>query len=90
MNNKRSSALVINDFNDGDIVVCRITSELYKTKNDITIHDWKAAGLKLPSVVRVHKLATLEKIIVERVMGQADSSFSAHTAVLQKRGCSSS
>lgn len=47
---KRRPALIINDFNDGDIIVCRITSQIYKTQNDVMIGDWKESGLKLPSV----------------------------------------
>jgi mRNA interferase MazF len=69
---KRRPALLINDFNDGDILVCRITSQIYKTKYDLYIDDWKESGLKLPSVIRVHKLATLEKDMVEIVMGKID------------------
>ena len=69
---KRRPALIINDFDDGDIVVCRITSQIYKTKNDIYIDDWEKSGLKLPSVIRIHKLATLEKNMVEIIMGQID------------------
>lgn len=70
---KRRPALIVNDFEDGDVVVCRITSQIYKTNNDIFIHDWKKTGLKLPSVIRVHKIATLDKEIVEIVMGQIDN-----------------
>ncbi|MCK9208859.1 MAG: type II toxin-antitoxin system PemK/MazF family toxin [Salinivirgaceae bacterium] len=70
---KRRPALIINDFNDDDIVVCRITSQIYKTKNDIYIDDWEKSGLKLPSVIRVHKIATLEKNMVELIMGQIDN-----------------
>jgi mRNA interferase MazF len=55
---KRRPALIINDFNDGDIIVCRITSQIYKTKKDVYIENWVNSGLKLPSVIRVHKLAT--------------------------------
>jgi mRNA interferase MazF len=69
---KKRPALIINDFDDGDIVVCRITSQIYKTKNDIFIDDWQKSGLKLPSVIRIHKLATLEKNMVEIIMGQID------------------
>jgi mRNA interferase MazF len=43
---KRRPALIINDFDDGDIVVCRITSQIYKTRNDIFIDDWQNSGLK--------------------------------------------
>lgn len=70
---KRRPALIINDFDDGDVVVCRITSQIYKTNNDIFIDYWKKSGLKLPSVIRVHKIATLDKEIVEIVMGQIDN-----------------
>jgi mRNA interferase MazF len=31
---KKRPALIINDFDDGDIIVCRITSQIYNTKND--------------------------------------------------------
>jgi len=34
---KRRPALIINDFNDGDIIVCRITSQVYQTQNDVKI-----------------------------------------------------
>ncbi len=68
-------ALIINDFNDGDIIVCRITSQIYKTQNDVLIDDWKESGLKLPSVVRVHKIATLEKDMVELLMGKVNKSI---------------
>lgn len=67
---KRRPALIINDFDDGDVIVCRITSQIYNTRNDILIEDWQKSGLKLPSVIRVHKMATLEKDLVEIIMGQ--------------------
>ncbi len=64
-NFKRRPALVINDFNDGDIIVCRITSQIYKTPFDIYLDNWETYGLKLPSVIRVHKLATLDKLTIK-------------------------
>ncbi|MFC2087152.1 type II toxin-antitoxin system PemK/MazF family toxin [Bacteroidota bacterium] len=70
---KRRPALIIHEFNDGDVIVCRITSQIYKTPYDIFIDDWEKCGLKLPSVIRVHKLASLEKILVEKIMGKIDS-----------------
>lgn len=70
---KRRPALVISDLNDGDIIVCRITSQIYTTSNDIYIDDLEKTGLKLPSVIRVHKLATLDKDMVELIMGQIDN-----------------
>lgn len=69
---KRRPALVINDFNDGDIIVCRITSQIHSTLRDIMVVNWADAGLKLPSVIRVHKIATLDKEMVETVLGRID------------------
>jgi len=71
---KRRPALVINDTSDGDIVVCRITSQIYKTKFDVKVDNLEKSGLKLPSVIRIHKIATLEKDMIEIVMGKIDDS----------------
>ena len=72
MNYKRRPALVIKDLEDGDILVCRITSRIYKSKYDIYLDDWIKFGLKLPSVIRVHKMATLEKEMIDSIMGKID------------------
>jgi mRNA interferase MazF len=66
---KRRPALVLLDVGDPDIVVARITSQLSQTQCDVLLRDWQQAGLMLPSVVRVHKVATLEKQLVERKLG---------------------
>jgi mRNA interferase MazF len=70
---KRRPALVISDIQDGDIIVCRITSKIYLTTFDIDVLDWAESGLKLPSVVRVHKIATLEKSLVELKLGSVSN-----------------
>jgi mRNA interferase MazF len=67
--------LVIKDLEDGDLLVCRITSKIYKSKYDIYLDDWLKFGLKLPSIVRVHKIATLEKDMIEMIMGQIDETI---------------
>jgi hypothetical protein len=36
------------------------------------LDDWLNFGLKLPSVVRVHKMATLGKDMIETIMGKLD------------------
>jgi len=69
---KKRPALILNDFNDGDILVCRITSKIYNSSYDIYIDDWEKTGLKLPSVIRVHKIATLERDMVELILGKID------------------
>ena len=72
---KRRPALVLKDCEDGDIIVCRITSRIYNTKYDIYLNDWSKFGLKLPSVVRVHKMATLEMGMIEITMGKIDDTI---------------
>ena len=67
---KRRPALVVLDVGDDDVLVARITTHDSKTKYDIAIKHWKEAGLKAPSVVRLHKLATLEKSLVDRKLGR--------------------
>ena len=67
---KRRPSLVITDSDDGDIIVCRITSKIYDSKQDILLNDWKNCGLKLPSIIRVHKIATLEKELVALLIGK--------------------
>jgi len=66
---KRRPALVVLDVGDDDVLVARITTRDSKTEYDVALKQWKEAGLKAPSVVRLHKLATLEKSLVERKLG---------------------
>lgn len=72
---KRRPAIVIQDTSDGDIIVCRITSQIYHTNYDILIKEWRESGLKLPSVIRIHKIATLDKSLVELKMGEINSTL---------------
>lgn len=67
---KRRPGLLLKEFDDGDILVCRITGQFYDTAFDLEIADWKAAGLKIPSVIRLHKMATIDKDMVEDVLGE--------------------
>ncbi len=46
-----------------------MTSQVALTAFDVELVEWRQAGLQLPSVVRVHKVATLEKSLVERRLG---------------------
>ena len=81
---KRRPALILKDLEDGDILVCRVTSKIYKSKYDIYLNDWLKFGLKLPSVVRVHKMATLEKDMIESIMGQIDEPILEKIKLLYK------
>ncbi|MBW4603128.1 MAG: type II toxin-antitoxin system PemK/MazF family toxin [Calothrix sp. FI2-JRJ7] len=66
---KLRPALVILDTGDLDIVVSRITSQMLQTAFDIEIMEWQEAGLMRSSVVRLHKVNTVEKTLVNRQLG---------------------
>jgi len=66
---KRRPALVLLETGDEDIVVARVTSQVARGPFDVELVEWRQAGLLLPSVVRVHKVATMEKRLVERRLG---------------------
>ncbi|OGY81979.1 MAG: hypothetical protein A3F54_03585 [Candidatus Kerfeldbacteria bacterium RIFCSPHIGHO2_12_FULL_48_17] len=70
---KQRPALVLHDLGDDDLLLARITSKNhYKSSYDITVKEWKAAGLLFPSVIRIHKVTTLEKAIMIRTMGKLE------------------
>jgi mRNA interferase MazF len=66
---KRRPALVLLDAGDADILAARITSQDVNTEYDVILAEWKQSGLLIPSVVRLHKMATLQKRLVERRLG---------------------
>jgi mRNA interferase MazF len=69
---KKRPALIIKDTNDGDVIVCRITSKVYNSPYDIELKNWNLYGLKLASVVRVHKIASLENNLIDLKLGEID------------------
>ncbi|WP_339383704.1 type II toxin-antitoxin system PemK/MazF family toxin [Tychonema sp. LEGE 07196] len=66
---KRRPGLILLDTGDEDTIVAKITSQIPRTTFDVEIQQWQQAGLKRPSVVRLHKLNTLQKSLVERRLG---------------------
>jgi mRNA interferase MazF len=82
---KKRPALVLYDAGDPDIVVARITSQPVCAADDIQLLDWQTAGLRLPSTVRLHKVATLEKSMINLVMGHISTADEQNvTAHLKK------
>jgi mRNA interferase MazF len=73
-NVKKRPAIFLFDAHDGDILVARITSKIWFTATDISLKDWSKAGLMSNSCVRLTKLATLEKALVERKLGSLSAS----------------
>lgn len=81
---KRRLALVIRDTGDGYVIVCRITSKIHSTVFDIEIEDWAECGLRLPSVIRAHKIASLSVSMVGRVMEEIRDSLKLRVSPLLK------
>src|SRR5947209_11470993 len=70
---KPRPAMVRLDTGDQDIVVARMTSKRKTTPFDIEVVNWQAAGLRSsPSIIRLHKLITIDKKQVHFRLGQLD------------------
>jgi mRNA interferase MazF len=52
-----------------DVLICRVTSAMPAGPLDVTLTDWKQAGLAKPSVARLDRLVTAEKTILRRRLG---------------------
>ncbi len=81
---KRRPALVLLDIGDADIVVARVTTRHYQTPFDVALVDWQNASLLAASVVRLHKVATLERALVDRHMGQVSTADRTRIAAILK------
>jgi mRNA interferase MazF len=66
---KNRPALVILDTGDADVVLARVTTQAPSTSMDIPLTQWQASGLLASSTVRLHKMATIEKTRVRRILG---------------------
>jgi mRNA interferase MazF len=65
----RRPGLVLFDSGDEDVVLARITTQAMRDRTDVRLVDWKAAGLIAASVVRLSKIATIRKSLVDRHLG---------------------
>ena len=66
---KRRPVLVLHDFGDADLLVVPVTSHPIRLETDLTLADWKSAGLRLPSTVRVEKFSTIAKSSIAQKLG---------------------
>ena len=76
---KKRPVLVVHERGDDDLLVVPVTSHPPRAAEDVTVKDWAAAGLRLPSTVRMAKLTTLATVTVIRTMGKL-SAGDARTA----------
>jgi len=53
----------------GDAVVAAITSATPRSPTDVSLADWKAAGLRVASTVRLSRLDCLEQILLRQKLG---------------------
>ena len=67
---KRRPVMVVYDGGDDDLMVVPVTSHAGRTAFDVPVGHWPRAGLRLPSVVRAEKLATVEKSAIVRQLGR--------------------
>ncbi len=67
---KRRPAVVLLDVGDADVVVAPITSRLRPSTYHVDIVEWESAGLLKPSLVRLHKPATVDRTLVEQRLGR--------------------
>jgi len=65
----RRPGLVLFDSGDEDAMLARITTQPMRGPMDVRIADWKAAGLIAQSVIRLSKVATIRKSLVDRRLG---------------------
>jgi mRNA interferase MazF len=73
---KARPALVLFDLGR-DVLICRITSAVSATPLDITISDWRLAGLAKPSIARLDRLVTAEKALLHVRLGELSPSDKA-------------
>jgi mRNA interferase MazF len=67
---KRRPVVIVYDNGDADLLVAPVTSQSARSARDVPVVNWQRAGLRLPSIVRLEKLATVEKSTVVRKMGR--------------------
>lgn len=67
---KARPVLVVYEHSDADMLVAPITTHAVRGESDTFLQDWQAAGLRLPSTVRMDKLGTVSRAIVLKEMGR--------------------
>ena len=62
---------VVLSSNELDVTICFITSELkWKTEYDISVFPTENNGLKVPSLIRTGKIATIDSALVLGELGE--------------------
>jgi mRNA interferase MazF len=75
---KRRPALVLLASGNRDLLLARITGRAERSVWDVPVTAWSAAGLLAPSVIRLDKLATLQRTLIERRLGRLSAADRGH------------
>ncbi len=67
---KKRPVVIVYDCGDADLLVAPVTSQAARSPRDVPVVNWQRAGLRLPSIVRLEKLATVEKSTAVKKMGR--------------------
>ena len=67
---KKRPVVIIYDSGDADLPVAPVTSQAARSARDVSLVNWQQAGLRLPSFVRLEKLATVQKSTIIKRMGK--------------------
>ncbi len=72
----RPALIISKDNQKGQtVIICFITSNPRQDKSAVKIDNTPVTGLKVPSVVRLDKIATVDKNIVLGELGRVENSF---------------
>ena len=72
---KKRPAIVLID-SDDDITICFITTQLkWKSEFDIVLHPSEKNGLKKTSLIRLNKIATIDKDLIIGLLGQLEKNY---------------
>jgi len=73
--NKNRPAVVLIDSED-DVTVCFLSTQLkWRSDCDILLHPTKLNGLKKTSLIRINKLATVDKELIIGLLGRLDEHY---------------
>jgi len=62
---------VVSIKNELDVTICFVTSELrWKKEYDVSVYPSESNGLKVPSLIRIGKIATIDSALVLGKLGE--------------------
>jgi len=70
--------VVVLDSGDEDFVGAPIATRVRSAEFELNLAGWQGAGLNVPSIARVHKVAVLPKESIRRVLGRLSDDDLAH------------